>query len=54
MPTENVILTETGEAPLTQKELDYLEQFLTAGDRGGFYMAYYNMTGNEEAILQPA
>ncbi|MEM8561040.1 MAG: calcium-binding protein [Pseudomonadota bacterium] len=37
---------------LTDAELSYLRGFLVAGDRGGFYMAYYNMTGSQQAIEQ--
>lgn len=38
---------------LTQQELDYLDSFLDAGDRGGFYIAYYNITASEgEASLR--
>jgi RTX calcium-binding nonapeptide repeat (4 copies) len=31
---------------------NYLQSFLTAHDRGGYYMARYNMTGSQEALLQ--
>ena len=37
---------------LTQEELDTLSALMQAGDRAGFYMAYYAMTGNPEAALQ--
>lgn len=37
--------------PLTSRELATLKAFVDAGDRGGFYMAYYAMTGNSEALL---
>jgi hypothetical protein len=30
---------------LGETELDYLQQFLDAGDRGGFYLAYYSIVG---------
>jgi hypothetical protein len=36
---------------LTDTELAILDKFLLAGDRAGFYMAYYAMTGNTEALL---
>ena len=37
---------------LTDDELKYLESFLAAGDRAGFYVAYYNMTGSKQAVQQ--
>ncbi len=37
---------------LTQEELDVLTRLVNSGDRAGFYMAYYAMTGNPEAALQ--
>jgi hypothetical protein len=36
---------------LSVAETNMLTAFLDAGDRGGFYMAYYAMTGNPEALL---
>jgi RTX calcium-binding nonapeptide repeat (4 copies) len=48
----DIVLTTDGKVPLTEQELAYLDQFLQAGDRGGFYMAYYNLTGSEAAIVQ--
>jgi hypothetical protein len=35
----------------TDKELDYLQQFLDAHDRAGFYIAYNAMVSSESAIL---
>lgn len=37
---------------LSTAELTYLEQLMKAGDRGGYYLAYYNMTGSLQAIEQ--
>lgn len=37
---------------LTQVEMDYLRSFLDTGDRSGFYMAYYCMTGQDQAAVQ--
>ena len=37
---------------LTPQELDVLNRLIAAGDRAGFYMAYYEMTGSAEAALQ--
>jgi len=37
---------------LTTEELGYLERILESGNRAGFYLAYYNMTGSKEAVLQ--
>ncbi len=34
--------------PLTQSEIDILQAFVSNGDRGGFYLAYYAMTGAVE------
>ena len=45
------LVTDDGKLKLTQKELVYLKAFLDAGDRGGFYMAYYNMTGDDGIIV---
>lgn len=41
-------------AKLTAQELAFLESFLNAGDRGGFYMAYYNITSNEGEASEQA
>ena len=45
-------VTTDGVLKLTQTEFDYIESFITAHDRGGYYMALYNMTGSQEALLQ--
>lgn len=37
---------------LTQEESEILTKLVNSGDRAGFYMAYYAMTGNAEAALQ--
>jgi hypothetical protein len=37
---------------LTDQELAVLQQLVDGGDRAGFYMAYYAMTGSQEAALQ--
>ena len=37
---------------LTDEEFKALEDILKSGDRAGYYMAYYAMTGVEEALLQ--
>jgi len=37
---------------LTDPELSVLNQLVASGDRAGFYMAYYAMTGSQEAALQ--
>lgn len=34
-----------GEVAMTDAEFAYLQQFIAAGDRPGFYMAYYSMVG---------
>lgn len=44
--------TNAGLLKITDQEIRYLESYLQRGDRGGYYMALYNMTGSEEALLQ--
>ncbi len=44
-----ILFTNDGEkSKLSAQELAYLQSFLTAGDRGGFYMAYYAMVSNTD------
>lgn len=45
-------VTLQGELKIDPKELEYLQSFLDRGDRGGYYMALYNMTGNTQCIEQ--
>jgi hypothetical protein len=45
-------VTTDGALKLTQAEYDYLNSFLAVKDRGGYYLALYNMTGSQEALLQ--
>jgi hypothetical protein len=45
-------ITDSSLLKITQKELDYLESYLDRNDRGGYYMALYNMTGNKQALEQ--
>jgi Ca2+-binding RTX toxin-like protein len=45
-------ITPAGELKLTDQEIAYLQSFLDRGDRGGYYMALYNMTGNTQCIEQ--
>ncbi|BAY73408.1 hypothetical protein NIES23_62360 (plasmid) [Trichormus variabilis NIES-23] len=51
MNTSNLVTT-SGDLKITQAELDYLWSFLDRGDRGGYYVALYNMTGNDQALEQ--
>jgi hypothetical protein len=37
---------------LSDREIRLLQQLLDAGDRGGFYVAYYQMTGQRQAMEQ--
>ena len=37
--------------PLSQIEVNILQNLCNSGDRTGFYLAYYAMTGNTEALL---
>src|SRR5690606_24901469 len=45
-------VTLHGELKFAPEELDYLQSFLGRRDRGGYYMALYNMTGNAHCIEQ--
>lgn len=37
---------------MTDTEFGYLQTLLSWLDRGGFYTAYFNMTGIEQSLLQ--
>src|SRR4051812_15865988 len=37
---------------LTQNDLNQLQARIEAGDRAGFYILYYNLTGSEQALVQ--
>ena len=37
---------------LSQSELNYLKDLVNSGDRAGYYVAYYNMTGSDQSIEQ--
>jgi len=37
---------------ITEEDLARLRAHLTDGDRGGFYMDYYRLTGSEQALEQ--
>jgi preprotein translocase subunit SecD len=37
---------------LTQADLNQLQARIDAGDRAGFYILYYNLTGSEQALTQ--
>lgn len=52
MTTPSVKFSNDGLIALNQAELAYLQSYLDAGDRGGFYAAYYNITGNPQALEQ--
>src|SRR5215813_1594750 len=43
--------SDDGRIVLTAEEIAALRKMLDAGDRSGFYLAYYGMTGNSEALL---
>jgi Ca2+-binding RTX toxin-like protein len=45
-------VTTNGTLKLTEAEYSYLNSFLAANDRGNYYLALYNMTGSQEALLQ--
>lgn len=46
------LVTSSGALKLNDAEVAYLQSFLDRGDRGGYYMALYNMTGNAQCIEQ--
>ena len=46
------LVTRDGLLKLTEPEIDYLQSYLARHDRGGYYLALYNMTGNTQAITQ--
>ena len=48
----NILVTVTGNMKINDSEIEYLESLLRANDRGGYYMALFNMTGQEECLLQ--
>ena len=48
----NSNITTSGQLKLTKNEIDYLQQFLKANDRGGYYLALYNMTGVTQVLVQ--
>jgi Ca2+-binding RTX toxin-like protein len=45
-------ITESGQLKFTSQEIAYLQSYLDVKDRGGYYMALYNMTGNTQALQQ--
>lgn len=46
------LVTSNGLLKLTQVEINYLQSFLDANDRGGYYLALYNMTGVTQVLVQ--
>jgi len=48
----NKNITTNGQLKLTDVEVKYLRQFLEANDRGGYYLALYNMTGVTQVLVQ--
>ena len=44
--------TQTSLIRISETEPKYLQAFLSANDRGGYYMALYNMTGNPQCLEQ--
>src|ERR1051325_7088261 len=37
---------------VTQNDLNQLQARIDAGDRAGFYIEYYNLTGSQQALAQ--
>src|SRR5690242_1642963 len=52
MTTDTSPFTDDGALKITTTELEYMQTLLDHDDRGGFYMALYNMTGQTQALLQ--
>lgn len=50
--SDELIFSRLINLALTKAELDALQAFLKAHDRGGFYMLYNAMTDSAEASLQ--
>lgn len=50
--TASLKITSNNLIALTSTELDALRAILKTGDRAGFYLTYYAMTGSQEAELQ--
>ena len=48
----NSPVTSSSQLKLSQAELEYLDSFLSRNDRGGYYMALYQMTGNSQCLEQ--
>lgn len=46
------LTTSAGMLKITDAEIQYLQGFIDRLDRGGYYMALYNMTGNVQALEQ--
>lgn len=44
-------VTSDNRLVLTDAEISTLEAMVAKNDRAGFYLAYYQMTGNTEALL---
>jgi hypothetical protein len=49
--TGSIGIVDNQRLALTSSEVQILENLAKAGDRAGFYIAYYGMTGNKEALL---
>ncbi|MFM9853901.1 MAG: hypothetical protein ACKVOJ_14025 [Sphingomonadaceae bacterium] len=47
-------LTNDKKIGLTSAELEYLKSFLNAGDRPGFYYAYYSIVSEDTSYFQVA
>lgn len=49
--TQSLRTTNDGRMAMLDFEVNILEQMTRVGDRSGFYVGYYAMTGNTEALL---
>lgn len=47
-------ISENNISTLSAQESYYLEGFLSAGDRTGFYLAYYSMVGSDDTVASPS
>jgi hypothetical protein len=48
----NSNMTTSGQLKLTQNEIDYLQQFLKANDRGGYYLAFASFHPLRSTLLR--
>jgi hypothetical protein len=45
------VISARGTLALTEREFAYLQQFLNANDRGGYYLTYQALVSSESSII---